>query len=104
MPRFSLVLVSMESTRTKLDCMASAALSMRLARARCMACGSAMTGGRSRWRWLLDADTGETSMKERDGAFDDGIEIGGARVGGRELGEDGKLIDERAHAIRRKRG
>ena len=48
---------------------------------------------------LVDANVAETAGEEREGVFDDGVEVGGVRAGAGELGECGELVYERAHGL-----
>ena len=85
-----------QSTRSRLPCMASAALSMRLARARRMASWSARTGGRPGSRSRLHGDAFEPAGKQRERFFGDLIHVAGARLRRRKLRERGELVDQRA--------
>ena len=46
-----------------------------------------------------DADVLQAAGEEGERVFDDGVEIGGAGMGGGKLGEGGELVYERAHAF-----
>jgi hypothetical protein len=47
----------------------------------------------------VDADVAEAAGEECERVFDDGVEVGGARLRAGELGERGELVDERAHRL-----
>ena len=81
--------------------MASAALSIRLVMARLRLSGSARARGRSWAQAAPDTNRAETAGEQRKGVVDDGVEVGGARLRGRELGESAELVDERTHRFHR---
>ena len=81
--------------------MASAALSMRLARARFEGFGVGEDEREVGREAAADADVAEAAGEEGERVFDDGVDVGGAEARGGELGERGELVDEGAHGLDR---
>ncbi len=84
------------STRSKLPCMASAALSIRLASARRMASGSAITARQVGLQIPLYRNALKPAAKQRQRFFDNLIHAAGARLRRRKLRQRRELIDQRA--------
>ncbi len=78
--------------------MASAALSMRLARARRKASGSARTGGNAGFKIALHGDALKAAGEKRQRFIDDFVHVAGAGLRRGELRQRGELVDEGAQS------